>query len=89
MLRETLQDHDQLMVHVSAYPPAAAMVDAMQSAGGIQIWAKQRVRFEHGDGLTPELIPRKSDCTPVVELAGRKRDRPESDPNGSPLRQSR
>jgi hypothetical protein len=58
MLRETLHDRDQLLVHVSAYPPAAAMVNAMQSAGGAQVWAKQRVRFEHGDGLTSDLIPR-------------------------------
>lgn len=57
MLRETLHDHDQLLVHVSAYPPAAAMVDAMQSAGGAQVWAEQRLRFEHGDGLTPDLLP--------------------------------
>jgi hypothetical protein len=34
MLRETLHDHDQLLLHVSAYPPAAAMLSAMQSAGG-------------------------------------------------------
>ena len=66
MLRETLQDHDQLMVHVSSYPPAAAMVDAMQSAGGIQIWGKQRLRFEHGDGLTPDLIPRVKELGIVV-----------------------
>ena len=66
MLWETLQDHDQLMVHVSAYPPAAGMVDAMQSAGGMQIWAKQRLRFEHGDGLTPDLIPRVKELGIVV-----------------------
>ena len=66
MLRETLHDHDQLLVHVSAYPPAAAMVDEMQSAGGMQIWAKQRVRFEHGDGLTPDLIPRVKELGIVV-----------------------
>jgi len=66
MLRETLQDHDQLMVHVSSYPPAAAMVDAMQSAGGMQIWAKRRLRFEHGDGLTPDLIPRVKELGIVV-----------------------
>ncbi|MGA8670115.1 MAG: amidohydrolase family protein [Terracidiphilus sp.] len=66
MLRETLQDHDQLLLHVSAYPPAAAMVDAMQSSGGTQVWAKQRVRFEHGDGLTPDLIPRVKQLGIVV-----------------------
>jgi hypothetical protein len=66
MLRETLRDHDQLLLHVSAYPPAAAMVDSMQSAGGMQIWVKQRVRFEHGDGLTPDLIPRVKELGIVV-----------------------
>jgi hypothetical protein len=66
MLRESLHDHDQILVHVSAYPPASAMVDAMQSAGGTQIWAKQRLRFEHGDGLTPDLIPRVKELGIVV-----------------------
>ena len=66
MLRETLHDHDQLMLHVSAYPPAAAMLSAMQSAGGAQVWAKQRVRFEHGDSLTPDLIPRVKEMGIVV-----------------------
>jgi predicted amidohydrolase YtcJ len=66
MLREALHDHDQLLVHVSAYPPASAMLDAMQSAGGTQVWAKQRLRFEHGDGLTPDLIPRVKELGIVV-----------------------
>ncbi len=66
MLRESLHDHDQLMVHVSSYPPAAAMVDEMQSAGGMQVWANQRVRFEHGDGLTLDLIPRVKQLGIVV-----------------------
>ena len=66
MLRETLHDHDQLMLHVSAYPPAAAMLSAMQAAGGAQVWAKQRIRFEHGDGLTPDLIPRVKEMGIVV-----------------------
>jgi predicted amidohydrolase YtcJ len=66
MLRESLHDHDQLTVHVSSYPPAAAMVDEMQSAGGMQVWAKQRVRFEHGDGLTLDLIPRVKQLGIVV-----------------------
>jgi predicted amidohydrolase YtcJ len=57
MLRETLHDQDQLLLHVSAKPAAEAMLDAMQSAGGARVWAPLRVRFEHGDGLTPDLIP--------------------------------
>lgn len=66
MLRESLHDHDQLLVHVSAYPAAAAMLNAMQSAGGAQIWAKERVRFEHGEDLTPNLIPRTKELGIVV-----------------------
>jgi predicted amidohydrolase YtcJ len=66
MLRETLHDHDQLMLHVSAYPPAAAMLSAMQAEGGAQVWAKQRVRFEHGDSLTPDLLPRVKEMGIVV-----------------------
>jgi predicted amidohydrolase YtcJ len=70
MLRESLHDHDQLMLHVSAYPPAAAMLNAMQAAGGAQVWAKQRVRFEHGDGLTPDLLPRLKEMGIVVVQQG-------------------
>lgn len=66
MLRESLHDHDQLFVHVSAYPASAAMLNAMQSAGGAQIWAKERVRFEHGEDLTPNLIPRTKELGIVV-----------------------
>ncbi|RSL18675.1 hypothetical protein EDE15_4271 [Edaphobacter aggregans] len=70
MLRESLHDHDQLLLHVSAYPPAAAMLTAMQAEGGAQMWAKQRVRFEHGDGLTPDLIPRVKEMGIVVVQNG-------------------
>lgn len=33
MLQESKHDHDQSLVHVSAYPATAAMLNAMQSAG--------------------------------------------------------
>jgi predicted amidohydrolase YtcJ len=73
MLRESLHDHDQLLLHVSAYPPAAAMLNAMESVGGAQVWAKQRVRFEHGDGLTPDLIPQVKKMGIVVAENPRRR----------------
>lgn len=66
MLRESLHDQDQLLVHVVGYPATAGMLDAMRSAGGPRVWAKRRVRFEHGDGLTPELIPRSKAMGIVV-----------------------
>jgi predicted amidohydrolase YtcJ len=57
MLRESLKNDDQLMVHVSGYPSASAMLDAMEATGGKDVWASRRVRFEHGDGLFPDLVP--------------------------------
>lgn len=66
MLRESVRDDDQLLVHVSAYPAAAAMLDAMRTAGGAEVWSKRRVRFEHGDGLMPDLIPRVREMGIVV-----------------------
>lgn len=66
MLRESVRDDDQLLVHVSAYPAAAAMLDAMRTAGGAEVWSKRRLRFEHGDGLMPDLIPRVREMGIVV-----------------------
>lgn len=71
MLDESLRENDQLILHVSGYPSAAAMLDAMQSNGGEKIWANRRVRFEHGDGLFPDLLPRvKAMCIIVVQNPG-------------------
>ena len=66
MLRESLQDNDQLLVHVFGYNSAAAMLNAMQSTGGKRIWAGRRVRLEHGDGLFPDLIPPSKEMGVVV-----------------------
>jgi len=66
MLRESLQNNDQLMVHVFGYNSAAAMLNAMQATGGKKVWAGRRVRFEHGDGLFPDLIPLAKEMGVVV-----------------------
>lgn len=42
------------------------MLDAMQATGGRQVWAGKRVRFEHGDGLFSDLIPRAKEMGIVV-----------------------
>jgi predicted amidohydrolase YtcJ len=57
MLRETLQDNDPLVLHVSGYIAASTMLQTLQSNGGSAVWSARRVRFEHGDGLYPDLIP--------------------------------
>jgi predicted amidohydrolase YtcJ len=66
MLQESLRNNDQLLLHVSGYPAPAAMLDAMQAAGGKEVWAGRRVRFEHGDGIFPDLVPRVKEFGIVV-----------------------
>ena len=58
MLQESLKNDDQLMVHVSGYVSAKALLDAMDASGGVAVWAKRRVRIEHGDGVFADLAPR-------------------------------
>jgi predicted amidohydrolase YtcJ len=58
MLNESLRANTQLIVHVNGYPAAMAMLDAMRSDGGETTWASRRIRFEHGEGLTPDVLPR-------------------------------
>ena len=57
MLREPVEQHDQLLLHIAGYPAASTMLRLMNESGGSALWAHQRVRFEHGDGLFPDLLP--------------------------------
>jgi predicted amidohydrolase YtcJ len=66
MLSESLRNEDQLMVHVSGSLATKAMLDALDASGGAATWSSRRVRFEHGDGLLPELIPRAKNLGIVV-----------------------
>jgi predicted amidohydrolase YtcJ len=56
MLRESLQNDDQLMVHAVGDRATELFLNAMDATGGPKIWAERRVRIEHGDGIMPELI---------------------------------
>ena len=66
MLSESRRNEDQLMVHVSGSLATRAMLDALDSSGGPAVWSTRRVRFEHGDGLLPDLIPRAKNLGIVV-----------------------
>ena len=77
MLKEALSAHQQLLLHVSGTLAATNMLQFMQASGGAATWAPQRVRFEHGDGLLPDLFPKVKDLGIVVvqnpsHLAGMK-----------------
>jgi predicted amidohydrolase YtcJ len=66
MLRQSIRYDDQLILHVSGTPAARAMLAAMEAAGGAEKWRNRRVRFEHGDGILPDFIPRLRDLGIVV-----------------------
>jgi predicted amidohydrolase YtcJ len=66
MLREALTLDQQLMVHVAGYPSARDMLEAMQRTGGSAVWTRRRVRFEHGDGLFPDLLDKATALGVVV-----------------------
>jgi len=68
MLKESVAANDQLMVHVSGYPSAKAVLDAIDADGGKSAWAPRRLRFEHGDGVYTDLVARvKEDGVVVVQ----------------------
>jgi predicted amidohydrolase YtcJ len=58
MLRESLRNGDQLMVHVAGDRTAETFLNAMDATGGEKVWSQRRIRIEHGDGLLPDLVQR-------------------------------
>ena len=66
MLKESLNANDQLMLHISGYPAAKAVLDSMDATGGKAVWGTRRLRFEHGDGVYPDLVERVKDYGIVV-----------------------
>ncbi len=58
ILRESLKDNNQLLVHIVGDRTTEAFLNAMDATGGMAVWAKRRVRIEHGDGIAPDLLPR-------------------------------
>ena len=58
MLRESLQSDEGLMLHVSGTLAAETVLNAMERTGGEEVWKLRRARFEHGYGLTPDLMRR-------------------------------
>ncbi|WP_240008400.1 amidohydrolase [Pseudaquidulcibacter saccharophilus] len=58
LLQDSLENNYQIQFHIFGRPGAIAVLDAMDKTGGPKIWAGRRVRFEHGDGITPDLLDR-------------------------------
>ncbi len=66
MLEEIISRDDQILLHVIGDATTEAALDAMASIAPPQAWRDRRVRFEHGDGLAADLIPRAAEFGIVV-----------------------
>jgi len=66
MLRESIEDDDQLLVHAVGDRTAESFLNAMESQTRHVDWKPRRVRIEHGDGLLPDLIPRARDFGVII-----------------------
>ncbi len=59
MLDESLQFHQQLLLHAVGDKTAAVIFDAMEATdSGKTDWKSKRLRIEHGEGVIADLIPR-------------------------------
>ncbi len=66
MLEEIIARDDQILLHVAGDAATEAALDAMASIAPPQQWRERRVRFEHGDGLAADLIPRAAEFGIIV-----------------------
>ncbi len=66
ILRESLQNDDQLLVHIVGDRTTEAFLNAMDATGGKQVWSMGRVRIEHGDGIMPDLVARVKELGVIV-----------------------
>ena len=66
MLRESLRQKQQLLVHVVGDRTIEQFLKAMMATGGPAVWSQRRVRLEHGEGLLPDLVQQAKDLGVIV-----------------------
>lgn len=57
ILVEALHNNQQLMLHIGGDSAIKLVLGMMQSLAPDATWRALRVRFEHGDGMAPDLVP--------------------------------
>ncbi|MBB4635380.1 amidohydrolase [Longimicrobium terrae] len=57
ILAQALASREQLMLHISGDSALPVLFSAMQSLAPDSVWRQLRVRIEHGDWLSGELLP--------------------------------
>lgn len=66
MLRESMRQQQQLLVHVVGDRTIEQFLKAMMATGGPAVWSRRRVRFEHGEGLLPDLVQQAKELGVIV-----------------------
>ncbi|TGD81535.1 amidohydrolase [Hymenobacter wooponensis] len=66
MVQESLDLHQQLLVHCAGDQSAAVVLQALERNGPAASWPARRVRIEHGDGVVADLLPRAKKLGVVV-----------------------
>jgi predicted amidohydrolase YtcJ len=66
LLRQGLAAESPLLFHVVGDATAEMLLSALEATDAAAQWARRRVRIEHGDGLTSDLIPRAARLGVVV-----------------------
>lgn len=65
MIRESLTFKQQLLFHCAGDRCAEAVLDALENVRNVD-WKQRRVRLEHGDGVTGDLIERAKKLGVIV-----------------------
>ena len=65
MLRESIDTEERLLLHVVGDRAVEVVFDAMETMRDVD-WPAQRVRIEHGDGVTGDLIERAARLGVIV-----------------------
>ena len=65
-VRSAAETNHPVLFHVAGDRTAEVVLQAMESVGAHADWPGRRLRFEHGDGMMPDLIPRAKALGVVV-----------------------
>ena len=66
ILRESLRQKQQLLVHVVGDHTIEQFFKAMMATGGPAVWSQRRVRLEHAEGLLPDLVQQAKELGVIV-----------------------
>ena len=66
ILEESRKAGTQLMVHAVGDRTTKTFLNLMEQTGGAGVWSGRRVRIEHGNGITTDLLPQIRNLGVVV-----------------------